>query len=145
MYNEDTILLVRQAYKLTDARGMSIEVLEENLAGYVEKFGVLLQWQRDRIQVAAGVQDCLVLFNPDHKDDYFNIVVTFQAPTKLAVLTEFIAGESASGMNQAVALTLLQGGKMALGNMAATEDTNECAYYADLYSIVNALIGASQV
>ncbi|MDD6786268.1 MAG: hypothetical protein PUD81_08475 [Eggerthellales bacterium] len=145
MYNEDTILLVRQAYKLTDARGMSIEVMEEDLAGYVEKFGVSLQWQRDQIEVAAGVQDCLVLFNPDHKDDYYNIVATFQAPTKLAVLTAFIAGESASGMSQAAALTLLQGGKMALANMAATEDAAECEYYADLYNIVNALIGASQV
>ena len=157
MLKRDDLLSIRTAYQLIDEKGMSIAVLEDSLKGLAGTYEVPLSWERDQIENASGakeaVQDCLVLFHPDHKDDYYRVVVEFEAPTKLAVLTASIVGSSENGVLLSGATALIQGGKMALANFegletgAADEEAYnaELDYYSDLYAVINALIGASQV
>lgn len=157
MYKRDELLNIRKAFRLLDENGMSIELLEGHAAEFSEQFGVPLAWEADQVDNGEAakqpIQDCLVLFNPDHKDDYYKIVVDFEVPTKLAFLNASITGESANGINRAGAVALMQGGKMALANLAGgnteTGAPEDCAaekdYYVGMYSILNALIGAGEV
>lgn len=153
MYNREELLNIRKSFRLLGPEGMSIEILEAHAAEFSEKFGVALAWETDQIDNDGAMQDCLVLFNPDHKDDYYKIVVDFEVPGMLAALSASVTGESANGINRAGAVALMQGGKMALANLAggATETgaPEDCAaekdYYAAMYDIVNALIGAGEV
>ena len=154
MYNREDLLNIRKAFRLVGAEGMSIEILEAHATEFSEKFGVSLAWETDQIDNGGGaIQDCLVLFNPDHKDDYFKIVVDFEMPSMLAALSASITGESANGINRAGAVALMQGGKMALANLAGgnteTGSPEDCAAekddYVSMYDIVNALIGAGEV
>jgi len=153
MYNREELLNIRKSFRLLGPEGMSIEILEAHAAEFSEKFGVALAWETDQIDNGGTMQDCLVLFNPDHKDDYYKIVVDFEVPGMLAALSASVTGESANGINRAGAVALMQGGKMALANLAggATETgaPEDCAvekdYYAAMYDIVNALIGAGEV
>ncbi len=157
MYDRKDLLNIRQSYQLVGDRGMSIPVIEEYLAKYAEQYHITVTWTEDMInndeEGKETVQDCLVLYHPDHKDDYYNIVIDFEAPTKLAILSASIAGSSANNISRSGATALLQGGKMALANLEVanneTGDPQACAaekeYYADLYNLINSLIGASQV
>ena len=153
MYNREELLNIRKSFRLLGPEGMSIEILEAHAAEFSEKFGVALAWEAGQIDNGGATQDCLVLYNPDHKDDYYKIVVDFEVPGMLAALSASITGESANGITRAGAVALMQGGKMALANLAggATETgaPEDCAaekdYYAAMYDIVNALIGAGEV
>lgn len=155
MYNSSDLLNIRKAFRLC-LDGMSLDVLESDALEFSEKFGVPIACERDQVADSsseAAIKDVLVLYNPDQKDDYYKIVVDFELPTKLACLYAYIVGASKNGITKSGATALLQGGKMALANLAngntetgAPEDClAEKEYYASLYDIVNALIGAGEV
>ena len=146
MYKRKELLNIRTSYQLSGPEGMSIQVLEKKLEDFVQQFEVVLSSKEDKIEEDGSEKDCLVLFHPEHEDDFFKVVIDFDAPTKLAVLSASIAGESASGVSRVAATQLLQGGKMALANVTGTPGSQgELEYYADLYNVINALIGASNV
>ena len=156
MYQNSDLLNIRKAFRFCPT-GITLEDIEKDAQEFSDKFAVPLAWERTQVDNGANapipIQDSLVLFHPDHKNDYYCIVVNFEVPTKLAHLFAYIAGESANGITRSGATALIQGGKMALGNLAngntETGNPEDCAaekqYYAQLFDIINALIGAGEV
>ena len=156
MYKNSDLLNIRKAFRFCP-KGITLEDLEADASEFSVKFNVPLAWERTQVDNGADakepIQDSLVLYHPNHKDDYYKMVVNYETPTKLACLYAYIADDSANGITRAGAVSMMQGGKMALANLAngntETGDPAACAaekeYYASLYDIVNALIGAGEV
>lgn len=118
----------KDARKCAEGEGISYTTVREYLEYAAGENGIALAFRMDEIKYSGwggGTDKCMVLYHPEHEDDYLNYCVRIKHEGKYAFVSYFTFGMSEQ-----------------LANAAHKEYTKDTLKNAPMANKVGALIGA---
>lgn len=159
MIKADHLREFRPTYRYTDGTSITLETIQEAVKDAAQKYGIPVAFTNDQVKSGglfnSEVEDCLVLYHPEHPNDYYRVAVRINRQGIMAFVSINDFGES-SQMNkharseanrearQGQSLSYKLGNSLVSGIMNAGKNKNkleeEQNYYSALMSIFDELI-----
>ena len=84
--------------RFPDGDGITLQWLQEKLADEADKNAIRVAFEADKIKfgglIGGSVEDCIVLYHPEHKKDYFWYAFRITTQGKYAFLNSALGGYS---------------------------------------------------
>lgn len=78
----------RPVYRYEDGEYVTLDTVRAAIAEAAQEVGVLIDFYSDQVKSGGlfnkSVEDCLVMYNPEHKNDYYLICIRVQHQGNLA-------------------------------------------------------------
>ena len=88
----------RQTYCYRDGSGVTLQGIQEAIKGNSERYQIPISFYNDQIKTGgmlnSNTVDCLVLYHPEHRNDYFKIAISIRYEGTMAYVSTRDFGES---------------------------------------------------
>lgn len=107
MIKEKDLLDVFRNVRFANGEGVDLSAVKMALSDEADKNALPIAFYSDQIKfgglIGGSVEDCLVLYHPEHRSDYYNLAIRIKRQGKYAFLTANSIGKSKMGGKIAVA------------------------------------------
>ncbi len=91
MIKIDDLREFRPKYRFEDGVDMSLEVIKEALQLEANRIGIPIAFYADQVKSGGlftrQIEDCLVMYHPDHRNDYFTFCIRVQHQGSMAYVS----------------------------------------------------------
>lgn len=88
MIKIDDLREFRPTYRFEDGASISLEAVQNALTTEAEKHGVPIAFYADQVKSGGmfnkQIEDCLVMYHPEHRNDYFTFCIRIQRQGSMA-------------------------------------------------------------
>lgn len=88
MIKIDELREFRPTYKYDNGSGITLDAVKEALAAEAEKNGIPVAFYADQVKSGGmfnkRIEDCIVMYHPEHRSDYFLFCIRVQQEGNLA-------------------------------------------------------------
>lgn len=99
MIKADQLREFRPTYRYQNGDGITLQSIQEALKDTAQKYGIAVAFTSDQIKSGglfnSEVEDCLVLYHPEHPSDYFRFAIRVKRQGVMAFVTVNDFGNSA--------------------------------------------------
>lgn len=121
MLRERELSNFRPQVRIQDGGAVTLGTVQEAVKACAEEHGIPMAFETDQIKfggmIGGHVEDCLILYHPEHPKDYFVFPVTVSYQSNYAYVSIFCAGESRQMKKQDAAASA-KAGAAAVGKSA---------------------------
>ena len=116
MLRERELSNFRPQVRIQDGGAVTLGTVQEAVKACAEEHGIPMAFGTDQIKfggmIGGHVEDCLILYHPEHPKDYFIFPVTISYQSNYAYVSIFCAGESRQMKNRTRRLPQRQGRRL---------------------------------
>lgn len=98
MIKEKQIAEVRPVVRFQNGADIDLNTIRDALNGCAQGHGIELAFDNDQIKfgglIGGTTVDCLVLYHPNHRTDYFNFLIVVKKQGNYAFVSVYGSGES---------------------------------------------------
>lgn len=98
MLKEKNLVEARDQIRIQDGTAVTLSTIKDALKDCANRHGVALAFENDQAKfgglIGGATYDCLVVYHPDHKRDYYNFVVIVKYQGNYAFVSTFMTGIS---------------------------------------------------
>lgn len=91
MIKENNLRNFRPDVQYTNAQGLTLQTLQNLLKQKVNEYQLEIDFYYDQIKGSAlinpPITDCIVMYHPRHKKDYFNIVISIRRRGNISIVS----------------------------------------------------------
>ena len=113
MLRERELSNFRRQVRIQDGGAVTLGTVQEAVKACAEEHGIPMAFETDQIKfggmIGGHVEDCLILYHPEHPKDYFVFPVTVSYQSNYAYVSIFCAGESSQMKKQDAAASAKAG------------------------------------
>lgn len=79
MIKADNLREFRPSVRYKDGTGITLQTVQDALTTFAQEMGIPVAFHKDEVKSGglfnSSLEECLVLYYPDHLDDYFNFCI----------------------------------------------------------------------
>lgn len=98
MIKEKDIAEFRPQVRFQNGQGITLDTVKNALTDCARANSIPVAFESDQVKfgglIGGKTEDCLVLYHPDHRRDYFNFVITVAHQSSYAFVSVYGGGES---------------------------------------------------
>ncbi len=98
MIKSDELREFRPVYTYNDGSAISLQTIKEAISTTAKKYNIPVAFEMDQIKsggfLSKSIEDCLVLYHPEHAKDYYRIAISIQRQGSIAFVHANDFGES---------------------------------------------------
>ena len=91
MIKEKELREMRQPVRYSNAQGITLKTIQEALQHAAQQHGIPVAFYDDQIKfgglIGGTVEDCIVLYHPNHQKDYFKVAIKLTRQGNFALVT----------------------------------------------------------
>ncbi len=138
------------SFNVMQGDSVSLDLIENDLRACANNYQIPVEFARDQIKsgglLSGGSNECIVMYHPEHKRDYYNFVITIRRQGTVATVALYTGGQSKNFKNAALWENtrggLVQSGIKALANIGAKEEqAREQDWYSYIKNIIKEVMG----
>lgn len=98
-----------------NGQGITLQVVQNELQEKMAQAGIAISFYPEQVKYAGllgGTENCLVAYHPDHKKDYFSIVIRIKHQGNVAYITVNVSGVSKLMKSDALRKQVLETAKI---------------------------------
>lgn len=159
MIKADCLREFRPTYRYTDGTSITLETIQEAVKDAAQKYNIPVAFTNDQVKSGglfnSEVEDCLVLYHPEHRYDYYRVAVRVKRQGTMAFVSmndfgdstqmdKYARSEANREARQGQSLSYKFGNSLVSGIMNMGKNKNkleeEQNYYGALMAIFDELI-----
>lgn len=116
MLKSEQLREFRPTFRYTNGAGITLAIIQDALKDVAQRNGIPLAFRQDQVKSGGlfnkTLEDCLVLYHPEHQKDYYNICIRIQMQgnTTFVVVNDF--GSSKNEVKAGAAAGAIEGGNL---------------------------------
>lgn len=153
MINGEHLREFRPVYRYKDGANITLSIILEELNSAAIRYGIPVAIKYDQVKSGGmfnkKVEDCLVLYHPEHPKDYYNVCIRVQRQGNIAFVAVNDFGNSKNEVKAGSAAGAIKGGNLGVVGSAITNAIfgpkkskveAEHNYYASLIDLFDEVI-----
>lgn len=126
---------------------LSLETIKREILTAARRYGLPIEIKNDEVKPATGLaaigipaEPCIVIYNTQHRNDYYNYIISIKMQGSSAYLAMYLGGSSKNYRDEVIASNSSSIFSQIAGNRAKTKKISEHIYYDEIKEIINAVL-----
>lgn len=126
---------------------LSLEAIKRELLSLARAYNLPIEIKNDEVKPATGIaalgiatEPCIVIYNTQHRNDYYNYIISIKMQGSNAYLAMYLGGSSRNYRNEVMANNSSSVFAQISSNRAKAKKIPEHIYYDEIKEIINAVL-----